>query len=290
MFVCNKPSNSNHACVIGEIGLNHNGSLEIAKQLIDVAVLAGCCAAKFQKRTPAMSLPPHLWDVERETPWGERMTYLKYRQKIELSSESYLEIDRYCKEKGIIWFASPWDCNASDTLYHMGVPIFKIPSAAVTNLELIRHVAEFKRPVIMSTGMSGLDEIDEAYWTLVENGLPQRQIALLACTSTYPAKVEDLHLERVRTLQREFPGSVIGYSGHEVGLFTTLCAVAMGARIIERHITLDRSMPGTDQSASVEPQGLIKLVKEIRNFEKARGSGEIRVLPCEEPSIKRLRG
>ena len=280
---------SRRTFIIAEIGINHNGSLEIAKQLIDVALLAGCDAVKFQKRTPAMSLPPHLWDVERDTPWGKRMTYLKYRQKIELSSESYLEIDRYCKEKGIIWFASPWDCNASDTLYHMGVPLFKIPSAAVTNLELIRHVALMHRPVIMSTGMSSLKEIREAYSVLKE-GLYSDQIALLACTSTYPAKVEDLHLERIRTLQREFPGSAIGYSGHEVGLFTTLCAVAMGAKIIERHITLDRSMPGTDQSASVEPQGLIKLVKEIRNFEKARGWGEIRVLDCEQDSIKRLRG
>lgn len=277
----------NRTFVIAEIGINHNGSLEIAKKLIDVAVEAGCDAVKFQKRTPAACLPPELWNVERDTPWGERMTYLDYRHKIELSSKDYLEIDSYCRERGIIWFASAWDTNAANTLYYMEMPLFKIPSACVTNIPLVKHIAQLGRPVILSTGMSSLDEICDAVYEL-EDWVPQ--LALLACTSTYPAQIEDLHLNRINSLKELFPECIVGYSGHEAGLWTTLCAAAMGARLIERHITLDRSMPGTDQSASVEPQGLKKLVKEIRNFEAARGLGEIRLLDCERDTVKRLRG
>lgn len=276
-----------HTFIIAEIGINHNGSIELAKKLIDVAVEAGCDAVKFQKRTPAMSLPPELWDVERDTPWGERMTYLKYRERIELSSRDYLSIKSYCAEKGIIWFASPWDCNASMTLFFMGVPLFKIASASVTNLELVEKIASYERPVIMSTGMCELPDIQRAT-NILQKKVPQ--LGLLVTTSTYPAKVEDLNLNRIKALRDTYPECIIGYSGHEVGLWTTLCAVAMGARIVERHITLDRSMPGTDQSASVEPQGLKKLVQEIRTFEKARGSDVLRVLDCEQASIKRLRG
>ena len=277
----------NRTFVIAEIGINHNGSLEIAKKLIDVAVEAGCDAVKFQKRTPAACLPPELWNVERDTPWGERMTYLRYREKIELSSKEYFEIDSYCRDRGILWFASAWDCNAANTLDHIDIPLFKIPSACVTNLKLVEHIASLERPVIMSTGMSSFREISEAVMIL-RNAVPW--FGLLVCTSMYPAQVNELHLARLETLAYEVPDCIVGYSGHEPGLWTTLCAVAMGARIVERHITLDRSMPGTDQSASVEPPGLKKLVKEIRNFEVARGSGEIRLLDCERDTAKRLRG
>ena len=274
-----------HTFVIAEIGINHNGSLVTAKKLIDVAVDAGCNAVKFQKRTPRMSLRPDQWDVVRDTPWGERMTYLEYRERIELSGSDYQEIDRYCAGK-IPWFASPWDCNAVDTLVGLGASTFKIPSAKVTDLKLIKHVASYRKPVVMSTGMSNLDEIYEAVDVLLPS-VPQ--LALLVCTSSYPANIKDLHLNRIATLQTLFPRCIIGYSGHETGLWSTLCAVAMGARIIERHLTLDRSLPGSDQAASVEPQGLRKLVKEIRNLETARGSGEICVHECEAADIARLR-
>ena len=273
--------------VIAELGINHQGSLDIAKQLIDVAIDAGCDAVKFQKRTPHMSLPSHLWDVERDTPWGERMTYLAYRQRIELGPRDYLQIVEYCKEKNILFSASPWDLNAADTVCCLGAPFIKIASASVTNLPLIEHIAKMHRPVVMSTGMSTYEEIDTA-WKILRASVPQ--VALLACTSTYPAKPEDLNLERINTLRYEFPETVIGYSGHEPGLWSTLCAVAMGAQIIERHITLDRTMKGSDHASSLEPVGLKKLVKEIRNFEKARGSGEIRVLDCERKDLERLLG
>lgn len=278
---------SDRTFIIAEIGINHNGSLELAKQLIDVAVDAGCDAVKFQKRTPHMSLPPALWNVVRDTPWNQRMTYLEYRQKIELGPRDYQAIRDYCEDRQILFSASPWDCNAADTLFCLGVPFFKIASASVTNLDLIDHISRMGRPVVMSTGMSSLQDIRNAVFKLYYR-VPQ--LALLVCTSTYPAKAADLNLERINSFRHEFPNVIIGYSGHEPGLWTTLCAVAMGARIVERHITLDRTMPGTDQAASIEPPGLIKLVKEIRNFEIARGSGEIRVLDCEQASIKRLRG
>lgn len=274
--------------VIAEAGINHNGSVHLALELVDAAVEAGADCVKFQTRTPHASLPPHLWNVERDTPWGERMTYLEYRQRIELEPRDYQVIVAHCQSRGIIFSSSPWDMNAADKVFVLGAPFIKIASASVTNRELIERIATFHRPIVMSTGMCTLQDIRAAIFALRKGGVPQ--IALLVCTSTYPAKPEDLNLERIKTLRDEFPGAVIGYSGHETGLWTTLCAVAMGARVVERHVTLDRTMPGTDQAASVEPQGLKLLIREIRNYEKARGSGEIRVLDCEQASIDRLRG
>ena len=278
---------SDKTFVIAEIGINHNGSLDIAKQLIDVAASAGCDAVKFQIRTPHMSLPPHLWEQERDTPWGERMTYLAYRQRIELSPRDYLNITAYCAEKKILFSASAWDKNAADKLYAFSAPFVKIASASVTNLPLVQHVSRMGRPVVMSTGMSTLAEIQQAVFLLRAGMVPQ--IALLACTSTYPCKPEHLNLSRIHTLKAEFPDCVIGYSGHESGLGTTLCAVAMGAQIIERHITLDRTMKGSDHAASVEPGGLHLLMREIRNFAKARGTGVIGPQECEEADMVRLR-
>jgi sialic acid synthase SpsE len=279
--------NPNHTFVIAEVGINHNGSMEMAKQLIDAAKDAGCDAVKFQKRTPAMNVPAHLWDQERDTPWGERMTYLAYRERIEFSSEQYVDLFKHASARGIEMFASPWDCNAADTLECMNMRLFKIASAKVTDLELIRHIAGFHKPVIMSTGMCTRRDI----WYAMNILYPACPwIGLMVCTSDYPAKPEDLNLNRLYTFMHDFPDCPIGYSGHEPGLWTTLCAVAMGAAIVERHITLDRALPGTDQAASVEPGGFKTLVREIRNLQVARGSGEIRVLPCEAGSIKRLRG
>jgi N-acetylneuraminate synthase len=277
---------SEHTFVIAEAGINHNGSLDLAKRLVDVAAEAGCDAVKFQKRTPHMSLPPHLWNQMRDTPWGERMTYLAYRQKIELESTDYYRIVDHCKNVGILFSASPWDINAANTVFHLGAQFIKIASASVTNLELMEHIASFKRPVVMSTGMCNLVDINKAV-ALLEDKIPE--LALLVCTSSYPAAPETLNLKRIWALQEIFPEFVIGYSGHEPGLWTTLCAVAMGAKVIERHITLDRTMKGSDQAMSIEPAGFKKLVSEIRTFEKARGSGDIHVLDCETESIKRLR-
>lgn len=273
--------------IIAEAGINHNGSLAMAMRLVDAAVEAGADAVKFQTRTPHMSLPPHLWDVERDTPWGKRMTYLEYRQKIELSPRDYQLLTIHCRSREIIFSSSPWDINAADKVYGLGAPFIKIASASVTNLPLVEHIASLGKPVVMSTGMCTLGDIEAAV-ALLEGKVPD--LAILACTSTYPAKTEDLNLARIHTLQDTFPQAVIGYSGHEPGLPTTVCAVALGAKVIERHITLDRSLPGTDQAASVEPEGFKRLVRDIRNFEKALGSPAIRVLDCEKASIERLRG
>lgn len=276
-----------HTFIIGEIGVNHNASMDIAKQLIDVAAEAGADAVKFQKRTPHMSLPPEKWDVIRDTPFGP-MKSLDYRQKMEFSSEQYQELMAHAKRKGVICFASPWDVNASNTLFCLGMPLIKIASATVTNLPLIENIARMRLPVIMSTGMCSLEMIEKAVGILDMFRVPD--IGLLVCTSTYPAPVESLNLNRIKAMRQAFPHCAIGYSGHEVGLWTTLCAVAMGAEIIERHITLDRAMKGSDHAASVEPKGFEMLVREIRQFEKARGSNKIGIQDCELPDIERLRG
>ena len=278
---------SDRTFFIAEIGINHNGNLDIAKQLIDVAASAGCDAVKFQIKTPHMSLPPHLWDQERDTPWGERMTYLQYRQRMELSPSDYMTIVRYCAEKRILFSASAWDNNAADKLYAFEAPFIKIASASVTNLPLIQHISRMNRPVVMSTGMSTLAEIRQAVFLLRTGNVPQ--IGLLACTSTYPCRPEHLNLARIHTLKDEFPDCVLGYSGHEPGLWTTLCAVAMGAKIIERHITLDRTMKGSDHASSIEPVGLHLLMREIRTFAVALGTGDIGPQPCEAADIARLR-
>jgi len=273
--------------VIAEIGINHNGDVKQAIKLIDAAVDAGADCVKFQKRTPLMSLPPELWDKERDTPWGIRMTYREYRERIELGPRDYQAITAHCAAKGVVFSASPWDKNAMDTLCSLGAGFIKVASATVTNLELMSHIAAAGLPVVMSTGMSDLGDVKRAV-SIFRGQVPQ--MGLLACTSKYPAPVDQLHLSRMYSLRQEFPDAIIGYSGHETGLWTTLCAVAMGAKIVERHITLDRSMAGSDHAASVEPAGFKLLVREIRNFEKAYGTPELRVLDCEKADMRRLRG
>jgi N-acetylneuraminate synthase len=275
-----------HTFVIAEAGINHNGSVDMALKLVDAAKDAGADCVKFQTRTPHMSLPPELWDVERDTPWGVRMTYLEYRQKIELSPKDLAEVAWHARGQGIIFSSSPWDVNAIDKVVHNGAPFLKVASASVTNLPLVEEIGKRGLPVVMSTGMSNLQMIRDAVDAL--GAVPE--LALLVCTSTYPCHAEDLNLLRLHTMQDEFPNAIIGYSGHEVGLWTTLCAVALGARVIERHITLDRALPGSDQAASIEPDGFKTLVREIRQFEKALGSHEIKVQSCEAKTIERLRG
>ena len=269
--------------IIAEIGINHNGSVELAKKLIDVAVVAGVDAVKFQKRVPELAVPRDQWDVPRETPWGV-MRYIDYKKKIEFGHEEYAEIDKYAKEKNITWFASVWDEPSVDFLEEFDVPAYKIPSAALTDHSLLRKVRETGKPIILSTGMSTLDQIKKAVEVLGGTD----DLIILHSTSTYPAKPEELNL-RVITKLREIFDCPIGYSGHETGLPPTYAAVALGANVIERHITLDRAMWGTDHAASVEPMGLIRMVRDIRVIEKALGDGIKRVYPSEIPVMKKLR-
>jgi len=268
--------------VIAEIGINHNGDIELAKRLIDAAVLAGCDAVKFQKRTPELCVPPEQRDVPRETPWGI-MTYMTYRKRTEFDADSYAEIDAYCRDKPILWLASCWDQPSVDFIEAFDPPCYKIASATLTDHELLDHINSKGRPMVLSTGMSTMEEIRAAVARLDAS-----RLLLAHCTSTYPCLPEELNLRVIQTLAAEFDCPV-GYSGHEVGLQTTLAAVTLGARFVERHITLDRAMWGTDQAASVEPHGVARLVRDIRVIEKALGDGVKRVYDSERPVRKKLR-
>jgi N-acetylneuraminate synthase len=270
------------AYIIGEIGINHNGDLDICKKLIDVAAAAGCNAVKFQKRTPELCVPEAQKSVVRETPWG-LMTYLEYRHRIEFKEDQYAEIDRYAKGKGLHWFASCWDVPSVDFIERMAPVAYKIASASLTDEELLRHTASKGRPVILSTGMSTQDEIDRAVALFDKS-----RLVLTHATSTYPCSPDELNLRMIHTLRNRY-NVPAGYSGHETGLQTTVAAVALGASVIERHITLDRAMWGTDQAASVEPSGLHRLVRDIRVVERAFGDGIKHVYPSELPIRAKLR-
>ena len=271
--------------IIAEIGINHNGSLETAKKLIDIAAIAGCDAVKFQKRNPDVCVPEHQKSVMRDTPWGQ-MTYLDYKYKVEFEKREYDIIDEYCKEKNIAWSASPWDLDSLEFLMGYDIPFIKIPSAMITNEELMRASAATGKKIIFSTGMSTMEEIDQAVKWMNEEDTP---FSLLHCNSTYPAPLEDLNLSCIPVLKDRYQCEV-GYSGHEFRLGTTVAAVYLGATILERHITLDRTMWGSDHLASVEPQGLIKLVRGVRELESAYGDGRKRVTEGELPIRKKLRG
>ncbi len=269
--------------IVAEIGINHNGDLEIARQMIDAAVHAGVDAVKFQKRTPEVCTPPEQQKQMRETPWGY-ITYLEYRYKVEFNQEQYQEIDRYCKEKGIPWLVSVWDEPSVDFMEQFDTPAYKIPSASLTDHNLIRRARATGKPLILSTGMSTMQQIHKAVQVSGEENL-----VLMHCTSTYPCEPEELNLKMIKTLRREFPNVPIGYSGHEVGLVPSAVAVALGACMVERHLTLDRAMWGSDQAASVEPGGFERLVKYIRVTEASLGDGIKRVYESERPSMKKLR-
>jgi N-acetylneuraminate synthase len=268
--------------IVAEVGINHNGSLAIAKQLIDAAVGAGCDAVKFQKRTPELCVPVEQRSVIRETPWGQ-LSYLEYRHRIEFGFAEYQEIDRYCQEKKVHWFASCWDIPSVDLIEQFEPPCYKIASATLTDHELLRYVRATGKPVILSTGMSSIEQIAQAVSLLGTDNL-----IVTHCTSAYPCSPSELNLRMIQTLRQRFPCPV-GYSGHEVGLPTTIAAVALGACMIERHITLDRSMWGSDQAASVEPQGVDRLVQYVRVVETAMGSGMKEVYASELPMLERLR-
>tara|TARA_R100000008_G_scaffold71487_1_gene49348 strand:+ start:382 stop:1224 length:843 start_codon:yes stop_codon:yes gene_type:complete len=273
--------------IIAEIGINHNGDINKAKQLIDIAQVAGCDSVKFQKRNPDICVPEHQKEVMRDTPWG-RMTYLDYKHKIEFGEEEYDQIDSYCKGKDISWSASPWDLDSLKFLRNFDIPYVKIPSALLTNDKLLiesTKIDDNTKPakIILSTGMSTIKEVDHAVSILKGSNY-----ALLHCNSSYPAPVEDLNLNCIKSLRDRY-GCEVGYSGHEFGITTTIASICMGATIIERHITLDRTMWGTDQMCSVEPQGLIKLVRGIRELESALGDGNKIVTENEQKIKDKLR-
>jgi len=271
-----------HPCyVVAEIGINHNGSLELAKQLIDAAAEAGCDAVKFQKRTVDVVYTAEELARPRENPFGPTNGDLK--RGLEFDKAEYGEIDAYCRAKKIPWFASCWDEGSVDFIEYFSPPCYKIASASLTDDHLLRHHRRTGRPIVLSTGMSTLEQVRHAVEVLDTDDL-----VVLHCTSTYPSKLDELNLKTIVTYQKLFDVP-IGYSGHEVGLPTTVAAVALGSSMVERHITLDRSMWGSDQAASVEPPGMRRLVRDIRAIEGALGDGIKRVYDSEKPVIAKLR-
>ncbi len=255
--------------IIAEIGINHNGSLENAKRLIDAAIVAGCDYAKFQKRTPDICVPDAQKNKIRSTPWGE-MKYIDYKKKIEFEKNEYDELFEYVKDKPIEIFASAWDKPSVDFMTQY-TNLMKIGSASINDLELCTYARSKSDLLIVSTGMSTEVEIANC----VNSCQPE---VIMHTNSTYPTPVNELNLNYIKWLQKTWPGREIGYSGHEYGLVTTFASVAMGCTWVERHLTLDRTMWGSDQLASVEPQGFMKLVKGIRDIESAMGTGGPRVL------------
>jgi N-acetylneuraminate synthase len=267
--------------IIAEIGINHNGDIDLAKRLISIAIAAGCNAVKFQKRTIDVVYSAEELSRPRESPFGNTNGDLK--RGLEFEYEDYVELDRYCREVKMPWFASCWDEASVDVIHRFDVPCFKIASASLTDDNLLRHTRATGKPILLSTGMSTVPEIDHAVEVLGKENL----ILLHAC-STYPAYYEELNLKAISTLRERY-GIPIGYSGHETGLPSTVAAAALGACVIERHITTDRAQWGSDQAASLEPNGITKLVSYIRLVEKSMGDGVKRVLEREQPILKKLR-
>ena len=268
---------------IAEIGINHNGDLQNAFKLIQAAKLAGCDAVKFQKRNPKECVPKKEWNILRDTPWG-KMTYIDYKEKIEFNENDYKKIINFCKKIDIDWFASCWDISSVRLMKKLKIPCYKIASASLTDLKLLREIKKTKKPVILSTGMSTMKQIHIAVKIL-----GQKNLAILHCNSSYPAKYEELNLNLIKKFKKIFPNSIIGYSGHEIGLSPSAAAVVLGAKIIERHITLDKSMWGTDQQASIEPLGFARLIKDVRTIEKSLGRQEKIVYSSEKKVMKKLR-
>ena len=269
--------------IIAEIGINHNGDLEIAKKLIDGAIFAGCDAVKFQKRTVEKVYSKEELDKPRESPWGNTNRDQKYG--LEFGKKEYDEIEKYCREKGIYWFASAWDLDSQKFLRQYNLKYNKIASAMLTHRELLEMVAEGKKHTFISTGMSTMEEIEKAVQIFKDANCP---FELMHTNSTYPMKDEDANLKMIPVLRERF-GCKVGYSGHEVGLITSVAAVALGATSVERHITLDRAMYGSDQAASVEIMGFYRLVQYIRTIELALGDGQKKITAKEKEIKKKLR-
>ena len=280
----NRMVGDNHPVfIIAEIGINHNGSIEIAKKMIEGAKSAGCDAVKFQKRTPEICVPKDQWNIERDTPWG-RMKYIDYRYKVEFGKDEYNQIDKFCKKLGIVWFVSCWDVESVNFIREYDLPLYKNASACLTDKELIAKLSKTNKPVIISTGMSTMKEIESSIELF---GL--KNLLIAHSTSAYPCKYEELNLRMISTLRQKYPSTPIGYSGHETGLAPTWAAVALGSSFVERHITLDRAMWGTDQAASVEINGFHRLVRNIRDIETALGNGVKKVYKSELSSRAKLR-
>ena len=278
----NTAAGDGHPCfIVAEIGINHNGDVDLARKLIDVAVSAGCNAVKFQKRTIEVVYTPEELARPRESPFGTTNAELKYG--LEFGFNEYFEVDAYCHAKGIPWFVSCWDEASVDFIAQFDVPCHKIASASLTDDDLLGHVRRQGRPIILSTGMSSMEEVEHAVRVLGRG-----ELILLHSCSTYPAYYEELNLRIIPMLRRRF-GVPVGYSGHETGLPSSVAATALGAAMIERHVTLDRSMWGSDQAASLEPNGLHRLVRDIRLVEQAMGDGVKRVLERELPVMQKLR-
>ena len=282
VIIGNHKIGEGHPCfIVAEIGINHNGDIDVAKRLIDLAKLSGCNAVKFQKRTIDVVYKPEELSAPRESPFGNTNGDLKYGLEFEL--EEYREIDYYCREKKILWFASCWDEGSVDIIDQFNVPCYKIASASLTDDDLLRHTRSKGKPIILSTGMSTLEQIDHAVEVL-----GKRDLVILHATSTYPAEYAELNLSVIPVLRQRY-GVPVGYSGHETGIPSSISVVALGACVVERHITLDRAMWGSDQAASLGPGGIIKMVSGIRLMEMAIGNGVKRVLEREKPIIKKLR-
>ncbi len=273
--------------IIAEIGINHNGSVEIAKKLIDEAAHAKVDAVKFQKRTPEIAVPKDQWNVMRDTPWG-RITYIDYKRKTEFGQAEYAEIDAHCKSLGVDWFASPWDTEAVGFLEQFDPVITKLASASLTDFVLIDKILKTGRPLIISTGMSMMKEIEAAV-DYIHHFNAHYPLMIAHSTSAYPCALEQLNLNMIPTLKKKYKTAPIGYSGHETGLSTTVAAVTIGGNFVERHFTLDRAMWGSDHAASVEPQGFQRLVRDIRDVEVAFGDGIKKVYDTELGPMKRLR-
>lgn len=269
--------------ITAEIGINHNGDIEIAKKLIDVTAFADCDAVKFQKRTIDKVYAKEFLGSPRESPWGK--TQRAQKEGLEFGKEEYDDIDRYCEEKGIEWFVSSWDVDSQLFLRKYNLKYNKVASPILTNRPLLETIAEEKKYTFISTGMSTLDEIDRTVELFKKYDCP---FELMHCNSTYPMKDEEANLRCIHTLRERY-NCKVGYSGHELGLQISLAAVAMGATSIERHITLDRAMYGSDQAASLEPGGLIRLVRDIRIIDNAMGDGVKRVTKVEEAVRAKLR-
>jgi len=280
-----KQENKTNIIFIAEIGINHNGSLDIAFELIEHAKLCGCDIVKFQKRTPDICVPEHQKSIMKyDTPWGD-ITYLEYKHKIEFGESEYNEIDEFCRKKDIYWTASAWDIKSFEFLQKYKLSYHKIASPMLNNKELLENIAKDGKYSFISTGMSEMHEIEQAVSIFRKHDCP---FELMHCVSCYPMKVEDANLKVIKTLKKKFNCNV-GYSGHEDGLQISIAAVALGATSIERHITLSRAMWGSDQAASLGKSGLQRLVRDCRVVQKALGDGTKRIVECEKIKRNSLR-
>ena len=273
----------NQTFFIAEIGINHNGDIQNALKLIESSKLAGCDAVKFQKRTPKIATPKSSWNIMRETPWG-KMKYIDYKKKIEFGKKEYDIINKFCKKINILWTASCWDIPSIKFIEQYKVKFHKVPSACITDLDLLKELKKTNKPIIISTGMSTEKQIQKAVKIV-----SQKNLSILHCNSSYPAQNHQLNLKYIEKLKTTYKKSVIGYSGHEMNLSSSVAAVVLGAKIIERHITLDKSMWGTDQQASIEPIGFARLIRDVRNVENSLGKPVKIVYPEEKIIMSKLR-